>query len=108
MLRAPTSTKRTYTVVTYRSVFRTDGVLDPRLREGREQHLEQPAQKHPHRPEEMMEGGRAESRVVIMGEEVEYLRIREEIARAGRRRSEERRVGTECVSTCRSRWSPSH
>src|SRR3546814_21187645 len=24
------------------------------------------------------------------------------------RRSEERRVGTECVSTCRSRWSPYH
>src|SRR3546814_7409070 len=23
-------------------------------------------------------------------------------------RSEERRVGTECVSTCRSRWSPHH
>src|SRR3546814_21123034 len=23
-------------------------------------------------------------------------------------RSEERRVGKECVSTCRSRWSPSH
>src|SRR3546814_11010740 len=23
-------------------------------------------------------------------------------------RSEARRVGTECVSTCRSRWSPSH
>src|SRR3546814_10993840 len=26
----------------------------------------------------------------------------------GGRRSEERRVGKECVSTCRSRWSPSH
>src|SRR3546814_11905799 len=25
-----------------------------------------------------------------------------------RRRSEERRVGTECVSTCRSRWSAHH
>src|SRR3546814_12094731 len=25
-----------------------------------------------------------------------------------RKRSEERRVGTECVSTCRSRWSPYH
>src|SRR3546814_11846499 len=25
-----------------------------------------------------------------------------------RRRSEERRVGTECVSTCRSRWQPYH
>src|SRR3546814_7299401 len=26
----------------------------------------------------------------------------------GMRRSEERRVGKECVSTCRSRWSPYH
>src|SRR3546814_11866062 len=26
----------------------------------------------------------------------------------GRLRSEERRVGKECVSTCRSRWSPDH
>src|SRR3546814_6456435 len=26
--------------------------------------------------------------------------------RGGRERSEERRVGKECVSTCRSRWSP--
>src|SRR3546814_2044939 len=29
-------------------------------------------------------------------------------AAAHRRRSEERRVGKECVSTCRSRWSPYH
>src|SRR3546814_7833754 len=28
--------------------------------------------------------------------------------RLQRRRSEERRVGKECVSTCRSRWSPYH
>src|SRR3546814_16981724 len=28
--------------------------------------------------------------------------------RAGAARSEERRVGKECVSTCRSRWSPYH
>src|SRR3546814_2335845 len=28
--------------------------------------------------------------------------------RAGAIRSEERRVGKECVSTCRSRWSPYH
>src|SRR3546814_2621321 len=27
---------------------------------------------------------------------------------AAQQRSEERRVGKECVSTCRSRWSPSH
>src|SRR3546814_10980150 len=29
-------------------------------------------------------------------------------SRSSARRSEERRVGKECVSTCRSRWSPSH
>src|SRR3546814_14405897 len=28
--------------------------------------------------------------------------------RQSRKRSEERRVGKECVSTCRSRWSPYH
>src|SRR3546814_1400734 len=28
--------------------------------------------------------------------------------RRGMTRSEERRVGKECVSTCRSRWSPYH
>src|SRR3546814_3889485 len=28
--------------------------------------------------------------------------------RGGRQRSDERRVGKECVSTCRSRWSPYH
>src|SRR3546814_8990263 len=33
------------------------------------------------------------------------LRHRQEIELA---RSEERRVGQECVSTCRSRWSPYH
>src|SRR3546814_21050517 len=27
---------------------------------------------------------------------------------AGNGRSEERRVGKECVSTCRSRWAPDH
>src|SRR3546814_13840653 len=31
-----------------------------------------------------------------------------DVADDARRRSEERRVGKECVSTCRSRWSPDH
>src|SRR3546814_5377873 len=29
-------------------------------------------------------------------------------SRTNKQRSEERRVGKECVSTCRSRWSPYH
>src|SRR3546814_17809856 len=33
---------------------------------------------------------------------------RDDIARVIDWRSEERRVGKECVSTCRSRWSPYH
>src|SRR3546814_1402449 len=33
---------------------------------------------------------------------------RRRIRTDGIRRSEERRVGKECVSTCRSRWSPYH
>src|SRR3546814_872189 len=32
----------------------------------------------------------------------------QEIQVKGKERSEERRVGKECVSTCRSRWSPYH
>src|SRR3546814_2592376 len=35
-------------------------------------------------------------------------RLQKVLARAGLGRSEERRVGKECVSTCRSRWSPYH
>src|SRR3546814_15651470 len=31
-----------------------------------------------------------------------------ELAQKNEARSEERRVGKECVSTCRSRWSPDH
>src|SRR3546814_15533100 len=44
-----------------------------------------------------------------------YLRLRGELPAhtdalfvVDRYRSEERRVGKECVSTCRSRWSPYH
>src|SRR3546814_5753028 len=36
-----------------------------------------------------------------------FVRLASQSA-AGLTRSEERRVGKECVSTCRSRWSPYH
>src|SRR3546814_11713323 len=41
----------------------------------------------------------------------DHIRVCEELFSAARlefKRSEERRVGKECVSTCRSRWSPYH
>src|SRR3546814_4635526 len=43
-------------------------------------------------------------RYADLGAEAELLAVDE----AGGGRSEERRVGKECVSTCRSRWSPYH
>src|SRR3546814_17111985 len=46
-----------------------------------------------------------EARRTIVGEQL----VREFLAdRLGEARSEERRVGTECVSTWRSGWSPEH
>src|SRR3546814_15627425 len=47
-----------------------------------------------------------ESRVTDSDEEVVIKQNWTEIRRF--MRSEERRVGKECVSTCRSRWSPYH
>src|SRR3546814_12327820 len=50
-------------------------------------------------------GGRGQRAVAVVA-----AQQRLHVARAGadRLRSEERRVGKECVSTCRSRWSPYH
>src|SRR3546814_9239821 len=51
----------------------------------------------------------AEEGIVELGEHL--LRLLGEVAgqlQRGGDRSEERRVGKECVSTCRSRWSPYH
>src|SRR6059058_6000303 len=52
-------------------------------------------------------------RYAIRARELERLPLdpergvaRRELRRGGERRSEERRVGKECVTTCRSRWSP--
>src|SRR3546814_18660365 len=39
---------------------------------------------------------------------VTVLKLPKAEAEERARRSEERRVGKECVSTCRSRWSPYH
>src|SRR3546814_4465713 len=48
----------------------------------------------------------------FVAETDEYVACLEEQVEAkreqARNRSEERRVGKECVSTCRSRWSPYH
>src|SRR3546814_14512155 len=44
---------------------------------------------------------------IIMPNDISAEATIRSMTRKGRR-SEERRVGKECVSTCRSRWSPDH
>src|SRR3546814_11961073 len=44
-------------------------------------------------------------KVMVPGKQVPHFKPGKEL-REGVDRSEERRVGKECVSTCRSRWSP--
>src|SRR3546814_12404925 len=59
---------------------------------------------------EAWKGGDAENRAAL-GDFVEYLTAYAPEGCYGdpqKVRSEERRVGKECVSTCRSRWSPYH
>src|SRR3546814_16138297 len=46
--------------------------------------------------------------VIETVEELSRSRVLGWADKAGIKRSEERRVGKECVSTCRSRWSPYH
>src|SRR3546814_3436282 len=58
-------------------------------------------------------GHRTETRIAIGLHVVEAHAATDDqhaiVAQRGQRaRSEERRVGKECVSTCRSRWSPYH
>src|SRR3546814_14299831 len=49
------------------------------------------------------------AQALTMNQQVQAARSRMDNAKAAfQQRSEERRVGKECVSTCRSRWSPYH
>src|SRR3546814_14252062 len=58
---------------------------------------------HRLRPEGMLAAGDQADKVACQAEACDLApSVRQQL------RSEERRVGKECVSTCRSRWSPYH
>src|SRR3546814_11528109 len=52
--------------------------------------------------------GRVGAALVVAGDDDPFATIFHRDLRAAEDGSEERRVGKECVSTCRSRWSPYH
>src|SRR3546814_10985254 len=80
---------------------------------GREELLESESQSY-HGPGTCTFYGTANSNqmlMVIMGLHLPgsaFIPPNTALREALTRRSEERRVGKECVSTCRSRWSPYH
>src|SRR3546814_12073812 len=106
MIRRPPSATRTDTLLPYTALFRSDQrVAQQRAAHG--QHLLLAAREA---------AGLGVAPLLEAREVVEHL-LHRPLHAAGARgllahaqilvhRSEERRVGKECVSTCRSRWSP--
>src|SRR3546814_11856657 len=103
ILRPPIST-RTDTLFPYTTLFRAHLEQLARLR------LD-PARRVDHHHRRIDRGQRAIGvlRKVLMPRRVEQVEGDSVLLeRHHRRRSEERRVGKECVSTCSYRWSPYH
>src|SRR3546814_14825876 len=111
MIRRPPRSTRTYTLFPYTTLFRSsffpagpDECDDPRLTI---------LDLHPTGPLWGMEGSPAGDEIQALENAVAETEptVVNWLAQAGmkhERRSEERRVGKECVSTCRSRWSTYH
>src|SRR3546814_10957631 len=122
MIRRPPGSTRTYTLFPYTTLFRS-------RRQGRQQREEQGepvrrGQALTAQPDDGCSDMRgAEMKLTLRalstllgypsaelqahtGEVCDTLRDEGVLPSAAIKRSEERRVGKECVSTCRSRWSP--
>src|SRR3546814_10996348 len=100
MIRRPPRSTRTDTLFPYTTLFRSAG--EPRLAVER---------LVPHRGYPRRAGWHSGEDFVV----AEFLQppppgvaAGGRAAPTGEQRSEERRVGKECVSTCRYRWSPSY
>src|SRR3546814_18810119 len=117
MIRRPPTSTRTDTLLPYTTLVRAprrQGVVNQPEAGARLHVVERQAEQE--RPGGGSERGNtglvdtgddsAEFRQVVVADEAELFE--EGVPRRQVGRSEERRVGKECVSTCRSRWSPAH
>src|SRR3546814_12556140 len=99
MIRRPPRSTRTDTLFPYTTLFRSLDVGQPR-----EADLAQVlAALPPRQVHELAVGRDADQLRVAVGELAVQGVEADDLGRA-HERSEERRVGKECVSTCRSRW----
>src|SRR3546814_12934172 len=122
MIRRPPRSTRTETLFPYTTLFRSqDQSVPARSAVGAELALLAPGAVHaPGLPvlvsqvtPERAEHAELEVRRLAIGEpedlQIEPTLLAEQIDQLEQEdRSEERRVGKECVSPCRSRWSPYH
>src|SRR3546814_12432457 len=120
MIRRPPKATRTDTLLPYTTLFRSETIArhDPRKkRAGMSGQCFREAAAVPRQERQSILGDLDQFRMDVAAVETLSPRLqcllqgREDRQRARARdqeRSEERRVGKECVSTCRSRWSPYH
>src|SRR3546814_12155022 len=105
MIRRPPSSTRTDTLLPYTTLFRSSRRRPCAKGGRRSRRRTYPAAFGRHRAEESAGDHRRVLRSVMRS----LPRLLSQGEGNHRRiRSEERRVGKECVSTCRSRWSPYH
>src|SRR3546814_16187978 len=120
MIRRPPRSTRTDTLFPYTTLFRSRKRTALRQAQG-ERKSEGPYEPHRDRsPGRVADDllplpGAEREQVELFAVDAQQAREKEAAGGAGnqnvaveRARSEERRVGKECVSTCRSRWSPSN
>src|SRR3546814_13992781 len=107
MIRRPPRSTRTDTLLPYTTLFRSAHVrVLPQQRAPEDGGSPHEPARHRH-----LNATRAGTPVLEVSPGEESMSRSERIAVIGLGyvgRSEERRVGKECVSTCRSRWSPAH
>src|SRR3546814_14989280 len=118
MIRRPPRSTRTDTLFPYTTLFRSvvaraDELLERRRQVaifgigGEEAHAAFVQQGGAQGAvEDLDEHDRLLFAALVRGEAAQHQVAADEVDRAGR--SEERRGGKECVSRCRSRWSPVH
>src|SRR3546814_18021259 len=102
MIRRPPRSTRTDTLLPYTTLFRSqsdDGLIHATP--------DKPALNH---TAQVTDDGRYLLVTSSEGTDARYALTLYDLGKPGTkpRRSEERRVGKECVSTCRYRWSPYH
>src|SRR3546814_12056444 len=110
MIRRPPRSTRTDTLFPYTTLFRTrHPAPTPRrvLLVYREKSEIRHSSAEPHGIDLIEAVVRCRQRIVRFKRAVVF-RFARTASKSTQLRSEERRVGQECVSTCRSRWSPYH